>query len=75
MQHLFVLTAVTSDPCRTWLTSTFFYTCKVIVGYLLAGSLIGPGGLKFISELVQVCCFEGSTVIFGKQVVVHFQSA
>ncbi|KDO65353.1 hypothetical protein CISIN_1g0099512mg, partial [Citrus sinensis] len=25
----------------------------VIVGYLLAGSIIGPGGLKFISELVQ----------------------
>ncbi|KAI8004163.1 K(+) efflux antiporter 5 [Camellia lanceoleosa] len=29
----------------------------VIVGYLLAGSLIGPGGLNFISEmvLVRVC--------------------
>jgi Kef-type K+ transport system membrane component KefB len=26
----------------------------VIVGYLLAGSIIGPGGLKFISEMVQV---------------------
>ncbi|XP_022724956.1 K(+) efflux antiporter 5-like isoform X3 [Durio zibethinus] len=26
---------------------------KVIVGYLLAGSLIGPGGLKFISEMVE----------------------
>ncbi|XP_020697828.1 K(+) efflux antiporter 5 isoform X1 [Dendrobium catenatum] len=26
----------------------------VIVGYLLAGSLIGPGGLNFISEIVQV---------------------
>ncbi|KZV25366.1 K(+) efflux antiporter 5 [Dorcoceras hygrometricum] len=26
---------------------------KVIVGYLLAGSIIGPGGLKFISEMVQ----------------------
>ncbi|XP_022724935.1 K(+) efflux antiporter 5-like isoform X1 [Durio zibethinus] len=25
----------------------------VIVGYLLAGSLIGPGGLKFISEMVE----------------------
>ncbi|CAL5323079.1 unnamed protein product [Camellia sinensis] len=25
----------------------------VIVGYLLAGSLIGPGGLNFISEMVQ----------------------
>ncbi|GFY81964.1 K+ efflux antiporter 5 [Actinidia rufa] len=26
----------------------------VIVGYLLAGSIIGPGGLNFISEMVQV---------------------
>ncbi|KAK6135280.1 hypothetical protein DH2020_030981 [Rehmannia glutinosa] len=26
----------------------------VIVGYLLAGSIIGPGGLKFISEMVQL---------------------
>ncbi|KAG0501212.1 hypothetical protein HPP92_001284 [Vanilla planifolia] len=26
----------------------------VIVGYLLAGSLVGPGGLNFISEIVQV---------------------
>ncbi len=28
------------------------------MGYLLAGSIIGPGGLKFISEMVQVCCCE-----------------
>lgn len=27
------------------------------MGYLLAGSIIGPGGLKFISEMVQVCHF------------------
>lgn len=27
---------------------------QVITGYLLAGSAIGPGGLSFISELVQV---------------------
>jgi Kef-type K+ transport system membrane component KefB len=27
----------------------------VITGYLLAGSIIGPGGLNFISEMVQVC--------------------
>ncbi|KAG2555092.1 hypothetical protein PVAP13_9KG548800 [Panicum virgatum] len=26
----------------------------VIVGYLLAGSLVGPGGLNFISEMVQL---------------------
>lgn len=28
---------------------------QVITGYLLAGSIIGPGGLNFISEMVQVC--------------------
>ncbi|CAN1842618.1 K(+) efflux antiporter 5, partial [Linum perenne] len=36
----------------------------VIVGYLLAGSLIGPGGLKFISEMVQVETFAQFGVIF-----------
>ncbi|RRT66968.1 hypothetical protein B296_00029157, partial [Ensete ventricosum] len=30
---------------------------KVITGYLLAGSIIGPGGFRFISEMVQVRCF------------------
>ncbi|KAH9647427.1 K(+) efflux antiporter 5 [Citrus sinensis] len=37
---------------------------KVIVGYLLAGSIIGPGGLKFISELVQVETFAQFGVVF-----------
>lgn len=36
----------------------------VIVGYLLAGSLIGPGGFKFISEMVQVETFAQFGVIF-----------
>ena len=27
---------------------------QVISGYLLAGSFIGPGGLGFVSEMVQV---------------------
>lgn len=36
----------------------------VIVGYLLAGSLIGPGGLKFISEMVQVETFAQFGVVF-----------
>lgn len=27
---------------------------QVITGYLLAGSIIGPGGLSFVSEMVQV---------------------
>ncbi|XP_059629424.1 K(+) efflux antiporter 5 isoform X2 [Cornus florida] len=36
----------------------------VIVGYLLAGSLVGPGGLNFISEMVQVETFAQFGVIF-----------
>ncbi|KAJ8752942.1 hypothetical protein K2173_008677 [Erythroxylum novogranatense] len=35
-----------------------------IVGYLLAGSLIGPGGLKFISEMVQVETVAQFGVVF-----------
>lgn len=40
-------------------TVPFYYlVClQVITGYLLAGSLIGPGGFDFISEMVQVSCF------------------
>ncbi|MQM02773.1 hypothetical protein Taro_035547, partial [Colocasia esculenta] len=36
----------------------------VIVGYLLAGSLIGPGGLKFINEIVQVETVAQFGVVF-----------
>ncbi|KAL7229604.1 hypothetical protein ACSBR2_008165 [Camellia fascicularis] len=36
----------------------------VIVGYLLAGSLIGPGGLNFISEMVQVETVAQFGVVF-----------
>ncbi|KAH7557511.1 hypothetical protein JRO89_XS11G0169200 [Xanthoceras sorbifolium] len=36
----------------------------VIVGYLLAGSIIGPGGLKFIGEMVQVETFAQFGVVF-----------
>ncbi|XP_010276011.1 PREDICTED: K(+) efflux antiporter 5 isoform X2 [Nelumbo nucifera] len=36
----------------------------VIVGYLLAGSIIGPGGLRFISEMVQVETFAQFGVVF-----------
>ncbi|OMO85938.1 Cation/H+ exchanger [Corchorus capsularis] len=36
----------------------------VIVGYILAGSLIGPGGLKFISEMVQVETVAQFGVVF-----------
>lgn len=28
---------------------------QVITGYLLAGSIVGPGGFNFVSEMVQVC--------------------
>lgn len=38
-----------SDCCES------FVHMQVITGYLLAGSIIGPGGLNFISEMVQVC--------------------
>ena len=33
----------------------FLWMIKVITGYLLAGSVIGPGGFNFVSEMVQVC--------------------
>uniref|UniRef100_A0A0D6R1S4 Cation/H+ exchanger transmembrane domain-containing protein n=1 Tax=Araucaria cunninghamii TaxID=56994 RepID=A0A0D6R1S4_ARACU len=36
----------------------------VITGYLLAGSIIGPGGLSFVSELVQVETFAQFGVVF-----------
>ncbi|XP_057509041.1 K(+) efflux antiporter 5-like isoform X2 [Actinidia eriantha] len=36
----------------------------VIVGYLLAGSIIGPGGLNFISEMVQVETVAQFGVVF-----------
>lgn len=36
----------------------------VIVGYLLAGSLVGPGGLNFINEMVQVETFAQFGVVF-----------
>nr|GFA96999.1 K(+) efflux antiporter 5 [Tanacetum cinerariifolium] len=36
----------------------------VIVGYILAGSLVGPGGLKFVSEMVQVETFAQFGVVF-----------
>jgi hypothetical protein len=36
----------------------------VITGYLLAGSIIGPGGLSFVSEMVQVAYISFSTSKF-----------
>lgn len=36
---------------------------QVMTGYLLAGSIIGPGGLSFVSEMVQVCCPYSSSII------------
>lgn len=40
--------------------STNHEVFQVITGYLLAGSIIGPGGFRFISEMVQVSCFHFS---------------
>ncbi|XP_043807763.1 K(+) efflux antiporter 4 isoform X2 [Manihot esculenta] len=37
---------------------------KVITGYLLAGSIIGPGGFSFVSEMVQVETVAQFGVIF-----------
>ncbi|KAL7240032.1 hypothetical protein ACSBR2_005822 [Camellia fascicularis] len=37
---------------------------KVITGYLLAGSVIGPGGFSFVSELVQVETVAQFGVVF-----------
>ncbi|KAK2435679.1 glycolipid transfer protein [Trifolium repens] len=44
----------------------------VIVGYLLAGSLIGPGGLKFISEMVQLKAVGPVAVLGGLLQIVIF---
>ncbi|KAJ3682075.1 hypothetical protein LUZ60_014648 [Juncus effusus] len=44
-----------------------FFSClgqPVIVGYLLAGSLVGPGGFNFISEMVQVETVAQFGVVF-----------
>ncbi|RZS24095.1 hypothetical protein BHM03_00057128 [Ensete ventricosum] len=45
---------ITHDKSKKNDTREAKYGTSVIVGYLLAGSLIGPGGLRFISEIVQV---------------------
>ncbi|KAL1531475.1 K(+) efflux antiporter 5 [Salvia divinorum] len=48
-------------------TGGIIFSCfgqPVIVGYLLAGSIIGPGGLKFISEMVQVETVAQFGVVF-----------
>ncbi|XP_073262451.1 K(+) efflux antiporter 6 isoform X2 [Populus alba] len=36
----------------------------VITGYLLAGSIIGPGGFNFVSEMVQLCGGKSSEGVF-----------
>ncbi|RWW66714.1 hypothetical protein BHE74_00025901 [Ensete ventricosum] len=47
---------ITHDKSKKNDTREAKYGTSVIVGYLLAGSLIGPGGLRFISEIVQLVC-------------------
>ncbi|KAK3022201.1 hypothetical protein RJ639_047023, partial [Escallonia herrerae] len=44
----------------------------VIVGYILAGSLIGPGGLKFISEMVQLKVVGPVAVLGGLLQIIIF---
>ncbi|CAF2156805.1 unnamed protein product [Brassica napus] len=45
----------------------------VITGYLLAGSIIGPGGLSFVSEMVQVAYISFSSSKFLLFVfILHF---
>ncbi|XP_047341842.1 K(+) efflux antiporter 6-like isoform X2 [Impatiens glandulifera] len=36
----------------------------VITGYLLAGSIVGPGGFNFVSEMVQLCGGKPSEGVF-----------
>ncbi|KAL3650448.1 K(+) efflux antiporter 5 [Castilleja foliolosa] len=48
-------------------TGGIIFSClgqPVIVGYLLAGSIIGPGGLKFVSEMIQVETVAQFGVVF-----------
>jgi hypothetical protein len=45
----------------------------VITGYLLAGSIIGPGGFSFVSEMVQVRCFFLCWLLFSKYVCAFAQ--
>ena len=49
-----------------YLSSTLLVSLQVITGYLLAGSVIGPGGLSFVSEMVQVTyiSFSSSKFLF-----------
>ncbi|KAH7668270.1 putative K+/H+-antiporter-containing protein [Dioscorea alata] len=44
----------------------------VIVGYLLAGSLIGPGGLNFINEMVQLKVVGPVAVLGGLLQIIIF---
>ncbi|GFQ05005.1 k(+) efflux antiporter 5 [Phtheirospermum japonicum] len=48
-------------------TGGIIFSClgqPVIVGYLLAGSIIGPGGLNFVSEMIQVETVAQFGVVF-----------
>lgn len=57
------------DVSATYLLKVVSFThsnLQVMTGYLLAGSIIGPGGLSFVSEMVQVCCLYSSLVMYSK---------
>lgn len=36
---------------------------QVITGYLLAGSIVGPGGFNFINEMVQVSGYSNQFLL------------
>jgi hypothetical protein len=44
--------------CHSYITVSNGKFLQVITGYLLAGSIIGPGGFNFVSEMVQVCSID-----------------
>lgn len=53
-------------------SSSNFDNLQVITGYLLAGSIIGPGGLSFVSEMVQVCCLHAPNMLLLFHVFFYF---
>ncbi|CAN6480305.1 unnamed protein product [Victoria cruziana] len=58
IQDVFTLENEGSDETPTLIDK------RVITGYLLAGSIIGPGGLSFVSEIVQVETVAQFGVVF-----------
>ena len=55
---IFALIQTVFYVLHTELLEALHHLYQVITGYLLAGSIVGPGGLSFVSEMVQVCSFS-----------------